>query len=82
MPEVPNPVPISTTALAPIALARKRSVAPVIGATGTAPPICSAFARAVSSGSSSAAKSSSIPVTSERMMSASGVFGIPSRAAA
>ena len=57
MPEVPQPVPISTTDLAAMAAARKRSAAPVTGATGTVPPACSAFLRAVSSGSSSLTKS-------------------------
>jgi hypothetical protein len=56
IPELPQPVPISTTARAPIAVARKRSAAPVSGATGAVPPRSAAFARAVSSGSSSIAK--------------------------
>jgi hypothetical protein len=50
--------------------------------TGTAPPIRLAFSRAVTSGSSSIAYSSRIPVTSERKMAASGGFGKFSRAAA
>jgi hypothetical protein len=38
MPDVPQPVPISTTDLAPMAAAMKRSAAPVVGPTGTVPP--------------------------------------------
>ena len=59
MPELPQPVPISTTALAAIAVAKNRSAAPVAGVTGTVPPISSAALRAVSSGSSSTAYSAS-----------------------
>ena len=58
MPEVPQPVPISTTALAPIAAARKRSAAPVSAFTGAAPPTSAAFRRARTSVSSSGRKSS------------------------
>jgi hypothetical protein len=59
MPELPQPVPISTTARAAIADARKRSAAPAAGRTGTVPPRSSALARAVSSGSSSTAYAAS-----------------------
>ena len=38
MPELPQPVPISTAVLAPTAQARKRSVAPTAGCTGSVPP--------------------------------------------
>ena len=55
MPELPQPVPISTAVLAPTQQARKRSVAPTPGSTGSVPPRSAAFARAASSGSSSAA---------------------------
>ncbi len=55
MPELPHPVPISTTERAPIAVARKSSAAPVAGSTGTVPPRSSALARAINSGSSSTA---------------------------
>ena len=82
IPDVPQPVPISTAAFALMAAARKRSTVPVNGATGTQPPICSAFARAVKSGSSSMTNSSAIPVTSERKMAASGDFRKLPRAAA
>ena len=74
MPEVPQPVPISTTERALMAAARKRSTVPVSGVTGTEPPTRSAFARACSSGSSSTTYSSTIPVTSERKMAASGAL--------
>ena len=53
MPELPQPVPISTAVLAPTAQARKRSVAPTAGGTGSVPPRSAAYARAASSGSSS-----------------------------
>ena len=53
MPEVPQPVPISTTALALMAAAMKRSAAPAAGLDGGAPPTSAALRRAVSSGSSS-----------------------------
>src|SRR6204780_4438087 len=53
MPELPQPVPISTAVLAPTAQARKRSAAPTSGSTGSVPPRSAAFARAASSGSSS-----------------------------
>ena len=59
MPELPQPVPISTTALAAIAVAKNRNAAPVAGVTGLVPPISSAAMRAVSSGSSSTAYSAS-----------------------
>jgi hypothetical protein len=58
MPDVPQPVPISTTDLAPMAAARKRSAAPVTGRTGIAPPISAAFLRAASRASSSGRNSS------------------------
>jgi hypothetical protein len=53
MPEVPQPVPISTTDLAPVAAAMKRSVPPVTGLTGAAPPTSAAFRRVVTRASSS-----------------------------
>src|SRR5436190_14705387 len=53
MPELPQPVPISTTVLAPTVQARKRRVAPTAGRTGSVPPRSAALARATSSGSSS-----------------------------
>src|SRR5882724_7881668 len=53
MPELPQPVPISTAVLAPAAQARKRSAAPTAGDTGSVPPRSAALARAASSGSSS-----------------------------
>jgi hypothetical protein len=59
MPELPQPVPISTTARAAIALAKNLSAAPVAGVTGSVPPRSVALARAVSSGSSSTAYSAS-----------------------
>ena len=52
-PEVPQPVPISTTDLADSAAATNRSAAPVAGLTGGAPPTSAALRRAMSSGSSS-----------------------------
>ena len=59
MPELPHPVPISTTDRAPIAVARKSSTAPASGSTGVVPPISSALARAISSASSSTTYSTS-----------------------
>jgi hypothetical protein len=53
MPEVPQPVPISTTALAPDAAAMNRSALPVTGPTGAAPPTAAAFRRVATSASSS-----------------------------
>src|SRR6476659_7969655 len=53
MPELPQPVPISTVVFAPTAQARKRKVAPTAGSTGSVPPRSVALARAASSGSSS-----------------------------
>ena len=53
IPDVPHPVPISTTARALMAEARKRSTAPVTGPTGVAPPTSAALLRAASNGSSS-----------------------------
>ena len=53
MPELPQPVPISTAVLAPAAQARKRRAAPMAGDTGSVPPRSAALARAASSGSSS-----------------------------
>src|SRR6476660_6778193 len=53
MPELPQPVPISTVVFAPTAQARKRKVAPTAGSTGSVPPRSAALARAASSGSSS-----------------------------
>ena len=58
MPEVPQPVPISTTDRAPMAAAMKRSAPPVSGLTGAAPPTSAAFRRALISASSSGRKSS------------------------
>jgi hypothetical protein len=58
MPDVPQPVPISTTDRAPMAAARNRNVLPVSGLTGAAPPISAAFRRAATSASSSGWKSS------------------------
>ena len=75
-------MPISTTDFALMAAARNRSTEPVMADTGTAPPIRLAFSRAVTSGSSSIAYSSRIPVTSERKMAASVGFGKFPRAAA
>jgi hypothetical protein len=57
-PDVPQPVPISTTALAPRAAAMNRKVAPTTGLTGEAPPTCAALRRAMSKGSSSGRNSS------------------------
>ena len=54
MPEVPQPVPISTTDRALTAAAMKRSAAPPAGPIGVAPPTSAASRRAFSSGSSSA----------------------------
>ena len=54
MPEVPQPVPISTTDRALSAAAMNRSAAPEAGLTGDAPPTSAALRRAMSSGSSSA----------------------------
>jgi hypothetical protein len=51
---VPQPVPISTTAFAPMAAAKNLSVAPPAGPIGTAPPTSAAFRRAASRASSSA----------------------------
>ena len=59
MPELPQPVPISTTERAAMAAAKNRRAAPVAGATGSVPPRSTALARAVSSGSSSTAYSAS-----------------------
>ena len=53
MPDVPQPVPISTTDRALMAAAMKRSAAPTAGPTGVAPPTSAAAWRAASSGSSS-----------------------------
>src|SRR6476661_21464 len=53
MPELPQPVPISTVVFAPTAQARKRKVAPTAGRTGSVPPRSAALARAASRGSSS-----------------------------
>jgi hypothetical protein len=53
MPEVPQPVPISTTDRAPVAAAMKRSAPPVTAATGAAPPTSAAFRRVAISASSS-----------------------------
>src|ERR1700746_551395 len=53
MPELPQPVPISTAVLAPTAQDRKRRVAPTAGRAGSVPPRAAARARAASSGSSS-----------------------------
>src|SRR6266702_5859295 len=53
IPELPQPVPISTVVFAPTAQARKRKVAPTAGRTGSVPPRSAALARAASSGSSS-----------------------------
>src|SRR5580698_11220081 len=67
MPELPQPVPISTAVLAPTAQARKRSAAPTAGSTGSVPPRSAAFALAASSGSSSgtySAASESGPIRS------------------
>jgi hypothetical protein len=57
-PDVPQPVPISTTDLAPMAAAMKRSAAPVAEPTGAAPPTSAALRRAASRTSSSGRNSS------------------------
>jgi hypothetical protein len=53
MPEVPQPVPISTTDRAPVAAAMKRSAPPVTVATGAAPPTSAALRRVAIRASSS-----------------------------
>jgi hypothetical protein len=58
MPDVPQPVPISTTARAPIAAARNLRVTPASGLTGAAPPTSAAFRLAATMASSSGRKSS------------------------
>jgi hypothetical protein len=55
---VPHPVPISTTARAPMAAAMNRSAAPVAGVTGSAPPVSTALTLVARSTSSSGRNSS------------------------
>jgi hypothetical protein len=58
IPDVPHPVPISTTARAPMAAAMNRSAAPVAGVTGSAPPVSTALTLVARSTSSSGRNSS------------------------
>ena len=59
MPEVPQPVPISTTARAPMAAAMKRRAAPVAGLTGARAAHLRGAARGPRAAGSSSGRNSS-----------------------